>query len=548
MNNGILISWIAVRNDPYEKAYPSGEYIRDNQKRRTLGPTLTVLFDANSPLSSAISKVHLLFQSPDNSPEGSHKAIASELEQAIRDKSLKHSFEVNTHPCNINDPTDHEAIASVVIPILERIRNDHPDDILYIHVSPGTPAMHAVWVHLSEAGHVRGKYKLIKSYRKGEHPEDKRVVEIQRGFSGRIQTMVNDSVFLKGDSFNYENCQSALFRDLRERVDRIANLRVPVVVLGERGTGKTTLVKFIRDRSIFKNKKLNDNWPVVACGQLSGTLIQSKLFGYTKGAFTGAEKETSGLLEDIHGDTLFLDEIADLDKDTQRLLIRALEERTYTPLGSDVVKSSDFRLICATNRPVEELQQRLHPDFWDRISYFILHMPPLRDTPEDLELFWDSVYEKAVAKSQACNVYSPGRTQVNNILDKLKGHPLPGNLRDLYRISYEAIARRWWDADNNDPDCGWVVEVLNYGGRMAAVDDGNEAWRRLARGLSGQHKEFQSVFTSLAPIDFDKFIKWVKARCAREAKEYARVSHKPIKEVVECPTAESLRKWQETLE
>src|SRR5204862_3359844 len=141
---------------------------------------------------------------------------------------------------------------------------------------------------------------------------------------------------------------------------------------------------WMRANSQFRKPDLDRNWASVPCGQYSPETMRAELFGYVKGAFTGAERDHQGLLKTANGDTLFLDEIGDISRDLQRLLIRALEEKRYFPLGDDKPRKSDFRLLSATNLPTEQLQDRLDPDFFDRIRLLTIRVPSVREMPEDV--------------------------------------------------------------------------------------------------------------------------------------------------------------------
>src|SRR4029079_8610403 len=133
-------------------------------------------------------------------------------------------------------------------------------------------------------------------------------------------------------------------RWLFDEARRFAQVKVPVLILGERGTGKSTLAGWIRLHSPYRKKELDAHWPAVACGQYTPETMRSELFGYKRGAFTGAMKDHEGLLAMAHKDSLFLDEIGDVSRDLQRLLIKALEEKRYMRLGEDRTRDSDFRL------------------------------------------------------------------------------------------------------------------------------------------------------------------------------------------------------------
>jgi DNA-binding NtrC family response regulator len=181
----------------------------------------------------------------------------------------------------------------------------------------------------------------------------------------------------------------------------------------------------------------------VVCGQFRGevTLARSELFGHAKDAFTGATRDRAGRLELANRDCLFLDEIADIDKDTQRLLIRAVETGKFHRMGENNERSSIFRLICATNRSLAQLADgALDADFFDRIAVFTVEVPPLRACREDLPVFWRDSLRKIAGSA---GVDAPGWEALlddERILAALLAHGLPGNVRDLQRVAWHAVA------------------------------------------------------------------------------------------------------------
>ena len=159
-------------------------------------------------------------------------------------------------------------------------------------------------------------------------------------------------------------------------------LDVTVLIEGESGTGKELAAKSVHTHS----PRVKECFIEVNCGALSEQLLESTLFGYEKGAFTGAVRTMRGCFEEADGGTLFLDEIADMSSKLQGSLLRVLQERTFSRLGSVKVRSSDFRLVCATNKKlIHEVEAgRFREDLFYRINVIALEISPLRDRVEDI--------------------------------------------------------------------------------------------------------------------------------------------------------------------
>jgi DNA-binding NtrC family response regulator len=325
--------------------------------------------------------------------------------------------------------------------------------------------MQTVWVLMAECGFIQPPFCVVKSYRKGERKGNKAVVPVKLGIetfykvfqsSRPVRTSTaEEKVLWDPAQFRSEKLVS-LYKEARS----FAKLRVPVLIMGERGTGKTTLASWIRVNSGFCRPELHNNWASVPCGQYTPETMRSELFGYVKGAFTGAEKDHDGLLKVADRDTLFLDEVGDISRDLQRLLIRAVEEGTYNRLGSNKIEKSTFRLITATNIPESELKKRLDPDFYDRIEGLRLAIPPLRQVPEDLPWLWRSSFETAVRRCGVATSIELTEGQHEQVVGSLSTHRLQGNIRDLLRVANRVIARI---ADENGADWSGVLDYATAG-------------------------------------------------------------------------------------
>ena len=209
-----------------------------------------------------------------------------------------------------------------------------------------------------------------------------------------------------------------------ELVKKVAPANASVVITGESGTGKEVVARAIHSLSQRKEK------PFVAlnCGAIPPTLIESELFGYERGAFTGADQRRLGNFELAHGGTIFLDEIGELPMEMQGKFLRVLEERKFRRLGGKSEVEVDVRVICATNRDLkEEIKKgRFREDLYFRLHVFTIHLPPLKERREDVPLLVQHFIEKFNGETgKHVQGLSPGAMAV------LQGYAWPGNIREL---------------------------------------------------------------------------------------------------------------------
>src|SRR5208283_5691900 len=175
---------------------------------------------------------------------------------------------------------------------------------------------------------------------------------------------------------------SEAMQAVRQRVDRAAALNVPILILGESGTGKEVLARFIHNRSPWSGGP----FVKVNCPAIPGTLIESELFGYERGAFTGANNPKPGRVEMAHRGTLFLDEIAELDAMLQAKLLQLLQDGQFSRIGAQGDTKVEVRVVCSTNRELhEEIEHgNFRSDLFYRIAAMTIHLPPLRERAVDL--------------------------------------------------------------------------------------------------------------------------------------------------------------------
>jgi two-component system response regulator HydG len=227
--------------------------------------------------------------------------------------------------------------------------------------------------------------------------------------------------------------RSAAIEHLLAQLKSVAPLDTTVLVEGESGTGKELVAKLLHAHSPRAGGPLVE----VNCGALSEQLLESALFGYEKGAFTGAAKTTAGYFEEANGGTLFLDEIVDMSAKLQASLLRVLQEGTFARLGATATRRSDFRLVCATNRSLEaEVKAgRFRADLFYRINVVALRIPPLRERREDilpLALHFLDHFNRKFRKD--VGPFAPAA------LEALEAAPWPGNVRELEHAIERVVA------------------------------------------------------------------------------------------------------------
>lgn len=227
--------------------------------------------------------------------------------------------------------------------------------------------------------------------------------------------------------------RSPAMRRLFSLLPKIARAESNVLITGESGTGKELVARAIHRLSPRKDKP----FVVVNCAGIPATLLESELFGYRAGAFTGAKYDKPGLFARAHGGTIFLDEIGDLPPDLQVKLLRVVEYKTFTPLGSSQEVQVDVRIISATNRDLEEevREGRFREDLYFRLNVLSVHLPPLRERREDIPLLVQHFLEKYSRK-----MGKSGLGISDYALKALMEYDFPGNVRELENIIERSVA------------------------------------------------------------------------------------------------------------
>jgi len=214
---------------------------------------------------------------------------------------------------------------------------------------------------------------------------------------------------------------------IKELIKTIAKRKISILLEGETGTGKEIVQKIIHNLS-KREKNIAIN-----CGAIPETLFESELFGYVKGAFTGADKDKRGLIEDANRGTLFLDEVGELPLNMQPKLLRFLETETVQRVGSTIPKKVDIRLICATNRDLEELVKdgKFREDLFYRLNVVKIVIPPLRERKSDIPVLFEKFFIDAIEKNNIKNVPEIS----NDFIKSITEYKWPGNVRELKNLA-----------------------------------------------------------------------------------------------------------------
>ncbi len=250
-------------------------------------------------------------------------------------------------------------------------------------------------------------------------------------------SLTKENETLKNKVFALESVEDLIgngesIKNVLNQVESVAQSNASVIITGESGTGKELIARAIHANS---NRKY---YPLVSvhCGALTESLLESELFGHEKGAFTGAIYNRKGRFEMADSGTIFLDEIATITPKMQVELLRVLESKTFVRVGGNKEISSDFRVICATNRDLKTLVKQgiFREDLYYRLNVVNINVPPLRERVEDIPLLVDYFISKYCTKMN-----KPIITMDNMALKRLEAYSFPGNIRELENMIERAI-------------------------------------------------------------------------------------------------------------
>lgn len=376
---------------------------------------------AQAAMQRDYGEVHLL---SDHSPQES-KSFVTWLQQ-------KAGIKAKIWPSKLSGPTRFGEIYEAATYVLRALNADGKSRQYAFHVSPGTPAMGAVWIILAKTQYpaellesspqeglrtVSLPFEISADYLPPQHLE--RDEEIQRLTQGLPPEVPEFGAII-------HRCQA--MKTIVAQARRVAVEDVAVLIQGESGTGKELFARAIHASS----RRADGPFIEVNCGAIPAELVESEFFGVTKGAYTGASEAKPGYIESSDGGTLFLDEIGELPLAAQVKLLRVLQEKRVRRLGGQKLMAVNFRVIAATNRSLldEVGAGRFREDLFHRLAIGVLNLPPLRERKGDLALLIDHFLERLndERKEQPGWSHKKISAGARNLMNQ---HPWKGNVREL---------------------------------------------------------------------------------------------------------------------
>lgn len=328
---------------------------------------------------------------------------------------------------DLEDPTDYQEIYLIV----HRILQENPPGTggRVFHLSPGTPAMAALWIVFSQSSFPA---RLIQSSREQGIRDVNLPFELEArnlpGISSLLSRLMAEEE--RGDSaFSHIVHSHDSMKRLISRARKASAFDIPVLVMGESGTGKELISRALHNSGPRKDAPFVS----INCGAIPRELMESELFGHVRGAFTGAEGEHLGAFRQAQGGSLFLDEIGELPPDLQVKLLRVLQDGEVKPLGAAKPVATDVRVIAATNRylPGEIHGGRFRADLFYRLAVAILQIPPLRDRRKDIRIITEYLLNEINDEFRSVDPQWELRTLHADALEFIDTYSWPGNIRQL---------------------------------------------------------------------------------------------------------------------
>ncbi|MGK4002195.1 sigma-54 dependent transcriptional regulator [Sorangium sp. So ce1036] len=369
--------------------------------------------------------------------------------RALAERARARAPRVELRVVDVDDPSDHAKLFRAVGPLAGQLKRAFPEAGWAIDVllSAGTPQAQTIWVILVQAGILPARMLQVIPAAFVPRPHPRPVREVRLDIEGfpEIRALREEVVRLRAEARTREAVlvgESEPMRALRARVARVAATDVPVLIVGETGTGKELVARAIHEHSPRRRG------PFIAenCGVFAEGVLASELFGHEAGAFTGAAGRRRGVFEQAHGGTLFLDEIGELSPRVQASLLRVLQDGTLRRVGGEAKIELDVRVVAATHRDLAAMvaDGAFREDLVYRLRGAILEVPPLRERGGDIEILVEAFLDEVRARRKG-----RGLEVTREALRRLHHHPWPGNVREL-----RAEVHRWGVFCDDTVDAG----------------------------------------------------------------------------------------------
>jgi transcriptional regulatory protein RtcR len=401
--------------------------------------------------------------------------------------------EVRPHAIEFEDPWDFEEVYAALLDFVrtQRFRPDAEDYL--VHITTGTHVAQICWFLLSESRELPGRLLQTSppgGRTSGSDPGMFRIIDLDLGKYDQIASRFRQDQreglsFLKAGI----DTKNRAFNALVERIEQVAiRSRSPVLLSGPTGAGKTRLARRIYELK-QQRKQVAGRFVEINCATLRGDQAMSMLFGHAKGAFTGAVKDRPGVLATADAGVLFLDEIGELGLDEQAMLLRAIEDKRFLPVGSDHEVGSDFQLIAGTNRELGERVRagRFREDLLARIDLWSFELPGLRERPEDIAPNLEYELMRHAAREHARVTFNREAQAAFLRFATSPAATWPGNFRD-FAAAVERMA------------------TLAPGGRIttAVVEEEIERLRRAwSRGDAADDPDREVIEAALGPEGYE---------------------------------------------
>jgi DNA-binding NtrC family response regulator len=310
------------------------------------------------------------------------------------------------------------------IELVRQLKADHPDVAVVVMTAHATVEAAVEALRLGAVDFLLKPFDLTEAVLVLRHAIELQDLRLAKG--ARVRR--NQEEF----SFDRIVAQSDCMREVFELARSVVELDTTVMIDGETGVGKELLARAIH----YSGRRRDKPFLAVNCAAIPGELFESELFGFRKGAFTGASESRRGLFQRANGGTLLLDEIGEMPLHLQAKLLRVIEERRVTPIGADQAVEVDVRILASTNRDLqgEVEHRRFRPDLFYRLSVMPIRVPPLRERPGDIPLLASRFLESSARRCK-----KPVRAIAPAAMQSLTRYAWPGNVRELQNVIERAV-------------------------------------------------------------------------------------------------------------